>query len=289
MLLRVQFSCLNSIYSTDEIWDNIPVETQRSIIQKKLRFFVINAYDVARQTGMGGRINTIMQTCFFAISGVLPREEAIAEIKKSIEKTYGRRGEAVVRANFEAVDQTLANLHEVKVPAEATSKLRQRPPIPAEAPKYIHDVLGKIIIMQGDDLPVSAFSVDGTFPSASTQWEKRNITLEVPVWEPDLCIQCGKCSFVCPHAVIRGKVYEPSYLEGAPAGWQSSDARWKEFPDMKYSLVVAPEDCTGCGLCIEACPAKDKSQVGRKAINMAAQPPIRESERDQVGLFPDTA
>jgi pyruvate-ferredoxin/flavodoxin oxidoreductase len=269
---------LNSIYGPDEVWDQIPVEIQKGIIEKKLHFYVINAYDVARETGMGSRINTIMQTCFFAISGVLPREEAIAEIKKSIQKTYGRRGEAVVRANFEAVDSTLANLFEVKVPAQATSKLTQRLPVPDEAPEFVREVLGSIISMKGDDLPVSAFPVDGTFPTATTKWEKRNITLEVPAWEPDLCIQCGKCSFVCPHAVIRGKVYEPSYLENSPAGWQSADARWKEFPGMKFTLVTSPDDCTGCGLCIEACPAKDKTQVGRKAINMVAQPPIRETE-----------
>ena len=276
---------LNSIYGPEEVWDNIPVETQRSILQKKLRFYVINAYDVAGKTGMGGRINTIMQTCFFAISGVLPREEAIDEIKKSIQKTYGRRGEAVVQANFEAVDQSLANLFEVKLPADASSKLRQRLPVPTNAPEFVRDVLGKIIVMEGDDLPVSAFTVDGTFPTGTTQWEKRNITLEMPVWEPDLCIQCGKCSFVCPHAVIRGKVYDPALLQNAPSNWQSSDARWKEFPGMKFTLVTSPEDCTGCGLCIEACPAKDKTEVGRKAINMAAQPAIRESERLKWDYF----
>ncbi len=276
---------LNSIYGPEEVWDQIPVEIQKGIIEKKLHFFVINAYDVARETGMGSRINTIMQTCFFAISGVLPRDEAIAEIKKSIEKTYGRRGEAVVKANFEAVDRTLANLFEVNVPAVVSSQIKQRTPVPAGSPEFVRNVLGKIITMQGDELPVSAFPVDGTFPTATTQWEKRNITLEVPVWEPDLCIQCGKCSFVCPHAVIRGKVYEPAQLDSAPEGWQSSDARWKEFPGMKFTLMSSPDDCTGCGLCIEACPSKDKSQVGRKAINMAPQPPIREMENIKWDYF----
>jgi pyruvate-ferredoxin/flavodoxin oxidoreductase len=269
---------LNSIYSPEEVWDELPVETQQDIIKKKLRFYVIDAYEVAQKTGMGGRINTIMQTCFFAISGVLPRDKAIAEIKHAIEKTYGKRGEAVVKANFEAVDQTLANLDEVKVPAQATSKISRRPPVSPEAPEFVREVLGPMIILEGDNLPVSALPSDGTYPTGTTQWEKRNITLEIPVWEPDLCIQCGKCSFVCPHAVIREKVYAPSYLEGAPEGWQAEDARWKELPGQKYSLVVAPEDCTGCGLCVEVCPAKDKSQVGRKAINMAPQPPIREQE-----------
>ncbi len=269
---------LNSIYGPEEVWDHLPIETQKGIIEKNLRFFVIDANEVAQKTGMGGRINTIMQTCFFAISGVLPREQAIKEIKKAIEKTYGKRGEAVVKRNFEAVDQTLENLYEVKVPDKVTSKFSRRPPIPDEAPPFVREVLGKIIAGEGDSLPVSALPADGTFPTGTTQWEKRNITLEIPVWEPDLCIQCGKCSFVCPHAVIREKVYDPAYLENAPASWLSADARWKEFPGMKYSLVVSPEDCTGCGLCVEVCPAKDKSQVGRKAINMAPQPPIRERE-----------
>jgi pyruvate-ferredoxin/flavodoxin oxidoreductase len=276
---------LNSIYGPEEVWDELPIEVQKDIIKKNLRFYVIDAYDVAHKTGMGGRINTIMQTCFFAISGVLPREKAIAEIKHAIEKTYGKRGEAVVNANFEAVDQSLANLHEVKVPAEATSRLTRRPAVSPEAPEFVREVIGPIISLEGDNLPVSAFPVDGTFPTGTTQWEKRNITLEIPVWETDLCIQCGKCSFVCPHAVIREKVYDPAFLEGAPEGWQAVDARWKELPGKKYSLVVAPEDCTGCGLCIEVCPAKDKTQVGRKAINMAPQPPIREREAIKWDYF----
>jgi pyruvate-ferredoxin/flavodoxin oxidoreductase len=276
---------LNSIYNSEEVWDNLPLETQQDIIDKKLRFYVIDAYEVAQNTGMGGRINTIMQTCFFAISGVLPRDRAIEEIKRTIKKTYGKRGEAVVKANFEAVDQTLANLHEVKVPAKATSTLTRRPPISVAAPKFVREVLGPMLALDGDSLPVSALPVDGTFPTGTTQWEKRNITLEIPVWEPDLCIQCGKCSFVCPHAVIREKVYDPSYLEQAPEGWHAVEARWKELPGQKYSLVVAPEDCTGCGLCVEVCPAKDKSQVGRKALNMAPQPPIRERESIKWDYF----
>ena len=276
---------LNSLYGPEEVWDHLPRETQQGIVDKKLHFYVINAYEVAQKTGMGGRINTVMQTCFFAISGVLPRDQAIAEIKRAIEKTYGKRGEAVVRANFEAVDQSLANLFEVKVPAQVTSTFTRRPPVPAEAPDFVRDVLGKMILGDGDSLPVSAMPVDGTFPSATTQWEKRNISLEIPTWVPDLCIQCGKCVFVCPHAVIREKVYDPAYLEKAPAGWVGMDARWKEFPDMKYTLIVSPEDCTGCGLCVEACPAKDKSAVGRKAINMDSQPPIRESEKVKWEYF----
>ncbi len=269
---------LNSIYGPEEVWDNLPRETQQALIDKKLRFFTVDAYEVAHKTGMGGRINTIMQTCFFAISGVLPRDQAIAAIKHAIEKTYGKRGEVVVQRNFEAVDQTLANLHEVKVPNKVTSKFSRRPAVSADAPEFVRKVVGPIISNEGDSLPVSAFPVDGTYPSATTRWEKRNITLEMPVWVPDLCIQCGKCVFVCPHAVIREKVYDPALLEKAPADWLSSDARWKEFPDLKYTLAVSPEDCTGCGLCVEVCPAKDKSQVGRKAINMADQVSIRERE-----------
>jgi pyruvate-ferredoxin/flavodoxin oxidoreductase len=276
---------LNSIYSPDEVWDRMPREYQQAILEKQLRFYVIDGYKVAEETGMGKRINTIMQTCFFAISGVLPKEQAIESIKYTIRKTYGKRGEAVVQRNFEAVDRTLANLYEVKVPSLVTSEIKQREPVSMAAPEFVHSVLGPIIAGNGDDLPVSVFPVDGTFPTGTSRWEKRNIALEIPVWDPDLCIQCGKCVFVCPHAVIREKVFEPSYLENAPAEFISTEARWKEFPDMKYSLVVSPEDCTGCGLCVEACPAKDKTQVGRKAINMSEQPPIRERENHNWEFF----
>lgn len=278
---------LNSIYGPDEVWDNLPIESQKAIIEKKLRFYVIDAYEVAQKAGMGGRINTIMQTCFFAISGVLPRDQAIDSIKQAIKKTYGKRGEAVVQRNYDAVDQALAHLHEVTVPSKATSTITRRPPIPAEAPEFVREVLGKMITGDGDSLPVGALPADGTYPTATTQWEKRNITLEIPVWESELCIQCGKCVFVCPHAVIREKVYDPSYLDNAPDGWQAEDARWRDFREMKYTLAVAPEDCTGCTLCVEVCPAKDKSQVGRKAINMAPQPPIREVEKVKWEYFLD--
>jgi len=276
---------LNSIYGPEEVWEHLPREIQQTIIDKKLRFYVIDAYEVAQKTGMGRRINTIMQTCFFAISGVLPREQAIAEIKKAIQKTYGKRGEAVVQRNFDAVDQTLVHLHEVKVPDQVTSTITRRPPVPENAPEFVRSVLGPMIAGEGDLLPVSALPADGTYPSGTTKWEKRNISLEIPVWEPDLCIQCGKCVFVCPHAVIREKVYDPAYLENAPEGWASVPARWKEFPGTVYTLAVSPEDCTGCGLCIEVCPAKDKTQVGRKAINMAPQPPIREREAVKWDYF----
>jgi len=276
---------LNSIYGPSEVWAHLPVEVQTTIIEKKLKFYVIDAYEVAEKTGMGSRINTIMQTCFFAISGVLPRDEAIEQIKYSIKKTYGKRGEAVVQRNYEAVDSTLANLYEVPVPAAVNGQLRVRPAVPAAAPDFVQDVLGPMLIAEGDSLPVSSMPLDGTFPTGTAQWEKRNIALEIPVWEPDLCIQCGKCSFVCPHAVIRQKVYEPAQLEGAPATFKSTPAKFKEVPGLLFTIQVAPEDCTGCGLCIEVCPAKDKTQTGRKAINMAPQPPIRETESANWEFF----
>jgi pyruvate-ferredoxin/flavodoxin oxidoreductase len=276
---------LNSIFTKEEVWDNLPIEVQQAIIDKKLKFYNINAYEVAELTGMGSRVNTIMQTCFFAISGILPREQAIAEIKHSIEKTYGRRGEAVVRQNFEAVDQALAHLHEIPVPAKATSKISMRPRVSPDAPDFVKKVLAPMIALEGEEVPVSSMPVDGTFPTGTTQWEKRNIALDIPVWEADLCIQCGKCVFVCPHAVIRHKVYDKAALAGAPETFKHLDSKFKEFPGMAYTVQVAPEDCTGCTLCVEACPAKDKTQVGRKALNMAPQPAIRESEAKNWDFF----
>jgi pyruvate-ferredoxin/flavodoxin oxidoreductase len=276
---------LNSNYPADEVWDRLPIEVQKQLINKKLKFYMIDAYDVAEKTGMGSRINTIMQTCFFAISGVLPKDDAIDEIKKSIKKTYGKRGDAVVKQNYNAVDQTLANLVQVTVPDKATSQITRRLPVSSDAPEFIRKVLGPIIENEGDHLPVSSMPVDGTFPAASARWEKRNITLEIPVWEPDLCIQCGKCAFVCPHAVIRQKVYDPALLEKAPASFKSIDAKFKEFPGTKYTIQVSPEDCTGCTVCVEACPAKDKQNPERKAINMAPQPPLRESESENWNYF----
>jgi pyruvate-ferredoxin/flavodoxin oxidoreductase len=276
---------LNSPYGKDEVWDKLPLKVQQDIIAKQLKFYVINAYDVAQATGMGSRINTIMQTCFFAISGVLPREEAIAKIKEAIKKTYGNKGEEIVRKNYEAVDKTLENLFEVKVPAKATSKIRKPPVVSPEAPEFVQKVTAKIIEGLGDQIPVSAFPVDGTYPSGTTKWEKRNIALEIPVWDPETCIQCLKCSIVCPHAAIRGNVYDPSALKGAPATFKSADARGKEFAGMKFTLQVAPEDCTGCGACVFACPAKNKQEPKLKAINMADQMPLREPERENFKFF----
>ncbi|MFN2303181.1 MAG: pyruvate:ferredoxin (flavodoxin) oxidoreductase [Anaerolineales bacterium] len=277
---------LNSIYGPDEIWDNLPAKVQEALIEKNLKFYIIDAYDVAQKTNMGQRINTIMQTCFFAISGILPKDQAIDEIKKSIKKTYGKRGEAVVKQNYAAVDSALENLFQVEVPDKVTSEIPMMPPVPKAAPKYVRDVLGKIIDRRGDDVLVSEMPVDGTFPSGTTQWEKRNVALEIPVWDPDICIQCGKCAFVCPHAVIRTKVYEESYLENAPPTFKSTNAKFREFRDgWAFTVQVAPEDCTGCGMCVENCPAKNRENPSQKAINMAPQPPIREQEAENWSFF----
>ena len=276
---------LNSPYGPEEVWDHMPKTIQQEIIDKNLKFYVIDAIDVAQKAGMGGRINTVMQTCFFAISGVLPKDEAIAAIKHSIEKTYGKRGPEIVKKNFEAVDSSLANLHEVKVPAKVTSTFDIRPAVPAEAPEFVQKVTAKIIAGEGDSLPVSAMPIDGTFPTATTQWEKRNVALECPSWDPDTCIQCGKCVLVCPHAVIRSKVYDPKLLENAPATFKSTEAKWKDFPGMKYTIQVSVSDCTGCGLCVQNCPAKNKADASKKAINMTPQLPLREPENENWKFF----
>jgi len=276
---------LNSPFRKEETWDKLPREVQQGIIDRQLKVWVIDANKVAVASGMGGRTNTIMQTCFFAISNILPREEAIGKIKNAIKKTYGARGDEVVRKNFEAVDQTLANLHELKYPAKVTSKVSRPALIPGHAPKFVRDVLGKIIEGKGDDLAVSAFPVDGTFPTGTTQWEKRNIALEIPVWDSETCIQCGKCVMVCPHAAIRQKVFDPKGLDKAPATFKAVDFRGKEYAGWKYSLQTAPEDCTGCALCVEACPVKNKTEVKKRAINMEPQLPLRASERDNYAFF----
>ena len=277
---------LNSIYGPDEVWDNLPARVQEVLIEKDLDFYCIDAYEVARDTDMGQRINTIMQTCFFTISGILPKDQAIEEIKKSIEKTYGKRGDAVVEQNFKAVDKALENLFQVEVPDEVTSEIAMQPPVPQAAPEYVREVLGKIIDRRGDDVRVSEMPVDGSFPTATTQWEKRNVALEIPVWDPDICIQCGKCAYVCPHATIRTKVYEESHLDKAPETFKHIDAKFREFRDgWAFTVQVAPEDCTGCGMCVEACPAKDKQNPSHKAINMEQQPPLREQEAENWDFF----
>ncbi len=276
---------LNSPYPAEEVWDHLPSSVQKEILEKKLKFYVINAYDVARQTGMGVRINTIMQTCFFAISGVLPSDEAIQKIKGSIKKSYGNRGEAVVNQNYKAVDAAIEHMHQVSVPSAITSKFDLSPIVPLRAPTFVQDVTAPIISGHGDSLPVSAFPVDGTYPVGTAQWEKRNIALEVPVWETDLCIQCGKCVMVCPHSTIRAKVADTSLFASAPDGFKTMPAKWRELSDHSYTIQVAVEDCTGCRLCVEVCPAKDKSNVSRKALNMHLQQPLRETERVNWDYF----
>ncbi len=276
---------LNSPYETGEVWDRLPRSVQQTIIDKHIKVYAINADAVAKETQMGNRINTIMQTCFFAISGVLPREEAIDKIKESIRKTYGKRGEPVVRQNFAAVDAALEHLHEVAVPAQVSSTFELPSAVSAVAPEFVQNVTAEIIAGRGDLLPVSAFPVDGTFPVGTSKWEKRNIAQEVPVWETDLCIECGKCMLVCPHATIRAKVVEASELNSAPEGFKHMPAKWRELPDQRYTIQVAVEDCTGCRLCVEVCPAKDKSNVSRKALNMQPQLPLRDSERVNWDFF----
>ncbi|MGC8666925.1 MAG: pyruvate:ferredoxin (flavodoxin) oxidoreductase [Chthonomonadales bacterium] len=267
---------INSPFGPEETWKRLPRSVQEQILRKKLNVWVLDGYSVAKATGMGGRINTIMQTGFFALSGVLDRDAAITEIKKAIRKTYGKRGEAVVQQNFAAVDEALAHLHKLVIPNNVESERDLPPVVPPEAPEFVQKVTAMMIAGRGDELPVSALPADGTYPTGTAKWEKRNIALEVPVWEPDLCIQCGKCVLVCPHSVIRAKVVDASDLERAPEGFKSTAAKWRELADKRYTLQVAVEDCTGCAMCVEICPAKDKSNVGRKAINMAPQRPLRE-------------
>jgi pyruvate-ferredoxin/flavodoxin oxidoreductase len=276
---------LNSTYPAAEVWDKLPLAVQQEMLRKKIEFYVIDGYKVAREAGMGGRINTIMQTCFFAISGVLPRNEAIAQIKKAIQKTYGKRGETVVQKNFAAVDQALAHLEKVELPAAASAEFDLIPAISSAAPKFVHDVLGQIAAGKGDLLPVSAIPAGGAFPTGTAQWEKRNIAQFIPVWDKDLCIQCGKCVMVCPHAVIRSKVYAPELGDKSPATFKWAKPKWKGMENDRYTLQVAPEDCTGCGVCVEVCPVKSKSDAGHKAINMDPQEPLRAPERENWDFF----
>jgi pyruvate-ferredoxin/flavodoxin oxidoreductase len=276
---------LNSPYSAAEVWEHLPKTTQKEILRKKIEFYVIDGYKVAREAGMGSRINTIMQTCFFAISGVLPREDAIAQIKKAIYKTYGKRGDAVVQKNYAAVDHALAHLEKVELPAAATSEFDLIPSISGKAPEFVRNVLGEIAAGHGDLLPVSAIPAGGAFPTGTAQWEKRNIAQFIPVWDKDLCIQCGKCVMVCPHAVIRSKVYSAELADKAPATFQWAKPKWKAMEQDHYTLQVAPEDCTGCALCVEVCPVKSKSDASHKAINMAPQLPLRDAERENWDFF----
>jgi len=268
------------------VWDHLPIEVQQQIIDKKLKFYAIDAYQVARATQMGVRINTIMQTCFFKLAAVVPPDEAIARIKDAIKKTYGKKGgEKVIEQNNAAVDAALAALHEVKYPQQATSKVKMVPPVPAYAPAFVRDVLGVMIANRGDELPVSALPCDGTFPTATTQYEKRSIAQDIPIWDPNICTQCGLCSLGCPHASIRMKAVDPALLAGAPKGFKTTDYKGKEFPGWKFVVQVAPDDCTGCGLCVSVCPAKDKEKVKHKAIDMEPLLQHQGNERANFDFF----
>ena len=276
---------LNSPYGKDEVWGKLTGQVQKNIIDKKIKLYVIDATTVARDTGMNGRINTIMQTCYFALSGVLPREDAIKQIKKAIEKTYFKKGQKIIDQNFKAVDATLANLYEVEYAKTVTGANHELLIVSAKAPKFVQEVTSVMMADHGDQLPVSMMPIDGTYPSGTTQWEKRNVSDLVPLWEPDLCIQCGNCAYVCPHSVIRAKFYHKDNAEKAPEGFKSAPINARGFPETKYSLQVYVEDCTGCNLCVEVCPATDPSNRNRKAINMGEKEPILVQEKKNIEFF----
>ena len=276
---------LNSPYSKDEVWDKLTGQVQKSIIDKKLKLYVIDATTVARDTGMSGRINTIMQTCYFALSGVLPREDAIKQIKKAIEKTYFKKGQKVIDQNFKAVDATLANLYEVDYPKKVSAADNDLQTVSDKAPDFVKEVTAVMMAGHGDDLPVSKMTVDGTYPSGTTQWEKRNVSDLVPIWEPNICIQCGNCAYVCPHSVIRAKFYHKDHLKKAPADFKSAPINARGFPETQYSLQVYLEDCTGCNLCVEVCPATDPANRSLKAINMAEKDPVLKAEQKNIEFF----
>ncbi|OHC81919.1 MAG: pyruvate:ferredoxin (flavodoxin) oxidoreductase [Sideroxydans sp. GWF2_59_14] len=277
---------LNSATTTDEVWNTLPRRMQQQIIDKNIRFFVIDAYKVAHESGMQRRINTIMQTCHFAISGLLPRDEAIAAIKQAAEKTYGKKGAQIVELNFRAIDAALANLHEVAVPGKVSSVFDRPPVVAANAPQFVQAITAVMMAGRGDELPVSAIPADGTWPTGTTRWEKRNIAQEIPVWDEKLCIACGKCPFVCPHTAIRSKLFDPARVADAPPTFKHMEVKGKEFPDGAHIVYqVAAEDCTGCGLCVDICPVKDKENPGRRALNMAPQAPLREQERANFDYF----
>ncbi len=276
---------LNSPYGKDEVWEKLPKRVQEAIIEKKIRMFVIDATDVARKTGMAGRINTIMQTCFFELSGVLPPADAIAAIKHAIEKTYFKKGRSVIEKNFAAVDQTLENLFEVQIPQQVTSRRELPVLIPERAPQFVREVTRMMIEGRGDQIPVSFMPVDGTYPNGTAKWEKRNVSDRIAVWEPDACIQCGNCGFVCPHSVIRAKFFHREHLGAAPDGFKSAPINARGFPETRYSLEVYLEDCTGCNLCYEACPVTDRQDPKKRAINLGDKPVDIEPERDNIAFF----
>ncbi len=278
---------LNSPYRASQVWDHLPLEVQEGLIDRGIELWVVDAYRLAREAFIGGRINTIMQTCHFHLAGILPPEESTRLIKSAIETTYGKRGRILVKRNFAAVDAAVAGLSRVEIP-EKTSTERRRPPVvPSHAPEHVQKVTSVMIAGKGDALPVSAFPVDGTWPTGTSQWEKRNIAASIPLWDPDICIQCNQCALVCPHAAIRAKAYEEEVLAGAPESFQSAAYRAADLRGLQFTIQVAPEDCTGCGLCVEVCPAKDRSNPRHKAIDMMPQLPVLDRQKEAYEFFLD--